>query len=577
MMVAGGSRGAQGLLLVACALLGLSGRAQTNTAPSGGYRISGHVVNAGTGAPLAGAEVAIVAVPDSPRSESDDSPPQPRNLARGGRRGGPQSVALQAVVTGEDGSFLFPQLPAGKYRLTGSRRGFIESAYEGHGFYSSAIVTGEKLASEGLTLRLSAGAVIGGAVTDSGGDPVDEAAVNLYRLSDDGLGSIHLYRSVNTNDLGEYECAHLPPGTYFVSATGRVWYASRNVDQAESHQAVAPGQNLDVLYARTYYPETSDFHAASPVPVRAGDRIHADLHLVAVPAVHLTAPVQSGESEADAHRVMMPSVSLPSVFDDRDPAPGYGGGMVSMNQDHGQQVVSISVAPGEYEVELNGSTMHVNASGGDLQLRPETAMPSASVTGKLGAAAGTALYDPLSVTLVPADGRGRGAGAEVTHDGSFTVEQVPPGAYVLQVNARGRPLTVTQMEASGAPAAGRVLTVGTQPVNLAALVAPASSVLLGIAQEAGKPLAGVMVVLVPQQIEYHLLFRRDQTDSDGSFVLRDLAPGRYTVVAIRDAWELDWARPSVIAAYLHHGEQVTMTDGDSKVARLPRPVDVQPR
>jgi len=39
------------------------------------------------------------------------------------------------------------------------------------------------------------------------------------------------------------------------------------------------------------------------------------------------------------------------------------------------------------------------------------------------------------------------------------------------------------------------------------------------------------------------LFRRDQSDSDGSFSLRDAAPGKYTVVAIEDGWELEWAAP----------------------------------
>ena len=32
------------------------------------------------------------------------------------------------------------------------------------------------------------------------------------------------------------------------------------------------------------------------------------------------------------------------------------------------------------------------------------------------------------------------------------------------------------------------------------------------------------------------LIRRDQSDSDGSFALRDVVPGQYTVVAIQDGW-----------------------------------------
>jgi len=52
------------------------------------------------------------------------------------------------------------------------------------------------------------------------------------------------------------------------------------------------------------------------------------------------------------------------------------------------------------------------------------------------------------------------------------------------------------------------------------------------------------------------LFRRDQSDSDGSFTLPDIVPGMYTVVAIADGWELEWTNPEVLKPYLAGGVKV---------------------
>jgi hypothetical protein len=91
-------------------------------------------------------------------------------------------------------------------------------------------------------------------------------------------------------------------------------------------------------------------------------------------------------------------------------------------------------------------------------------------------------------------------------------------------------------------------------------------------------MAGAMVVLVPQNPGANLdRFARDQSDSDGSFSLRDVAPGRYTVVAIEDGWELEWSRPEAIVRFLPRGIGVTVMEGAGKVLSLPEPVPVQSR
>jgi hypothetical protein len=100
----------------------------------------------------------------------------------------------------------------------------------------------------------------------------------------------------------------------------------------------------------------------------------------------------------------------------------------------------------------------------------------------------------------------------------------------------------------------------------------------GFAKRAGKGIAGAMVVLVPEDPDTNrILFRRDQTDQDGSFSLANAVAGEYTVVAIENGWDLDWSQPGVIAHYLQKGRRVTVGPRAQAAIHLSEAVEVQPR
>jgi hypothetical protein len=100
----------------------------------------------------------------------------------------------------------------------------------------------------------------------------------------------------------------------------------------------------------------------------------------------------------------------------------------------------------------------------------------------------------------------------------------------------------------------------------------------GIAQHSGKPASAAMVVLVPDDPEANLeLFRRDQSDLDGSFGLAQVVPGAYTILAIENGWEMDWAKPAVIESYRRHGQKIVVPDGHKGSVHLSAPVEVQPK
>ncbi len=557
--------------------------------PGGSYRIAGRVLNAETGAPLARAEVAILSVVDGMAQDGDQDAAQPRR----GRRGRPPSSpsALEAATTAEDGSFAFDHLPAGKYSLRGSHRGFISASYQEHGLYSTAIVAGTGLPSEGLNLKLSPGAVISGSVIDTSGDPLEQAQVSLHRLSDDGLGAIRTFRSDVADDLGAYEFNHLPPGTYFVSAKARVWYASTSSSQAgasgqSGENAAKPvpasATNLDMAYPRTFYADTPDSSAATPIPVRGGEHLRIDLHLEAVPAIHLsyTQPLPNTPGQ---HNFVRPPVLFQPIFSDRDLANTSA----TSTDDHGKQTFSISVAPGEYEADVAGRTLSVNATG-DAMLDPAAGAAPTEISGRIAAAPGVTLPDSVELILQAVGGGSGGSSTSTaTHNGSFHFEQVRPGNYEIGAYAQGQPLAIVEAAANGAQLEGHVLRVGTQTATLAATLAPASALILGYARSSAdapasssqvdETASGAMIVLVPQHLGDHALYRRDQADSDGSFTLRQIAAGKYTLLAIRDGWDLEWANPQVIAHYLPGGQPVTIASANSGITHLSKPVIVQQR
>src|SRR6202011_5200403 len=96
------------------------------------------------------------------------------------------------------------------------------------------------------------------------------------------------------------------------------------------------------------------------------------------------------------------------------------------------------------------------------------------------------------------------------------------------------------------------------------------------AKRAGQPFAGAMVVLVPKSPERDRdLFRRDQSDLDGTFSLQNVVPGSYTVLAIENGWDLDCSQPAVIAAYLKRGRRIEVGNQAGQPLTLAEAVEVQ--
>jgi Carboxypeptidase regulatory-like domain len=538
------------LLMVALCLLEAkalaAGQVRNASQADGGYRIAGTVVSIVDGHPLGRARVSL-------NNEKD-------------------SQKLQSVVTSEDGKFQFAGLPAGKYSLLGAKRGFISAAYDEHDQLSTAIVTGAGVDTETLVLRLAPEAVITGRILDEVGEPVRHAMVALY-LDDHsgGTDQIHQVHSAQTDDQGMYEITPVTAGTYFVSASGKPWYAVYPSSETERQGTASVDRSLDVAYPVTYYPDVTEADGAMPIPVRGGDRVQVDIHLVPVQALRLLFHMPDGGPHGIAHPQLQQS-----AFDGSTSVESGGEHVVAPG------VLEVTgIPPGKYSVRAGGAGPALQMNGIDLTKDgQEVDTSSAEILGSVKVSVHlpgeSGLPSGLAVGLRSGN-RAPAAWQPVDAKGEAELPQIAAGRYEVIVGGAEKPYAIAHISAEGGAVSGRTLTVTAgSSISLSLTLAGGSVAVQGIVKRADKAVAGAMVVLVPKDQEANRdLIRRDQTDLDGSFSLQNVFPGSYTVVAIEKGWDLDWSRPFVMAAYLKGGQTIEVGSQKGRSINLAEAIEVQ--
>jgi len=518
-------------------------------AASGGWRVAGTIVSKPDGHPLDRAVVSLIDVKNSKN--------------------------IKTMITAEDGKFSFEALGGGKYSLVGARKGYVNAAYDAHGQYSTAIVTGSGLDTEHLVLRLVPAGIIVGKILDESGEPVRNATVTLYfEDHSSGIGQVRQFRSEQTNDLGDYEVTSLMPGTYFLSATASPWYAVHPNPQADvpGLPPASVDPSLDVTYALTYYGDSTAAEDATPIPIVGGERSQADIHLSPVHALTLRFRVPTDGQGT----VYFPRLQQSSFDGSMTYVPITGTTMVSPG------LMEITGVPaGRYNVRINGDGftaqiggVELNREGQELDISNAEALSDVKISVSI-AGEGTFPHRGL-VGLRSA----RGvliAMQQVDAKGQAELRQIPAGVYDVQVWNFGKAYTIDHLTLAGALVRGHKVTIpaGSLPSISLSLV-PGDALIQGVVQRSGKGVAGAMVVLVPKDPDLHRdLFRRDQSDLDGTFSLQGIVPGSYTVLAIEDGWNLDWSEPAVIAAYLKGGRKIEITGQTTQPVDLGTPIEVQ--
>jgi len=514
------------------------------------YKIAGVVVHAFSGEPIAGAEISIM-----PNSTGQ---------------------LLQTVVSGEDGRFTFENLSPGKYILGAARRGFGSQNYDQHQSFSTAIAVGQGKKSDEIIFRMTPSGTITGTVSDDSGEPVRGSRVILFaRDTRNGIPEIYNRVDSASDDEGHFRFSHVSPGKYYVGVDAHVWYAGERTVAAHRQrirEGLVPRPDHDdalpdLVYPITFFPRATNSLGAVPIVVHGGDEQTADITVTAVPAIHMrfgnpgTDASQYPRVEVtqtlfeNADMPFTPKVEMirPGILEITNLYPGHFAFTVQLNE-----VKDAAMRTGEMDV----------TGDGELVLPPKVLM--ATVWGELSFENTAATSEALQVQIRDLS-TGETIPAQVRPDGKFDFGggATVPGTYAVLVTTGGAPIVPT-MSATGAKVNGNTVEIPPgQTVRLTLAASGRSHQVDGIALKDGKPAGGIRIMLVPAGADTNPgAFRFDQSDSDGTFSLFTVGPGKYTVLALEDAWELDWSKPGALEKYLAGGTVIQVGAGAVKMVEV---------
>jgi len=518
------------------------------------FRIAGTVVSAMTGAPLSQARVFVVKTGEAANTTS--------------------------MVTSENGHFEFSELKPGKYSLRGAKQGFISSAYDEHEGFSTAIVTGPEFATEKLVLRLTPMAIIMGHVFDEAGAPVRDARLGLY-LEDHGEGMVRINRtgSSTTDDRGFYDFSLLRPGKYYVSVTAKPWYAIHpaTTSATGATRANQVPASLDVAYPMTFYNAATEADLATPIEVKGGDRVQIDMRLNPVPALHLILRVpQINPDERNGFSMDLRERVFDSVESVRpDGMHPVAPGVYELTGIPSGRYTMRSNNPNSGELEQSSEVDFVRDG---QELNDSHGEPLGSLRLSLKMIGEKTL--PRQYTVALQDSRRRIVAAKQGDpSGQVSFEDLGPGEYAILIASPTKPCSVLRTSTQAGDSSGHEVNVTPgSALDVTAYLSAGVVSIEGVVQKSGKPIAGIMVALVPKDPEGHMeLFRRDESDFDGTFLLKGVIPGSYTIFAVQDAWGFEWLQPGVLAGYLRRGPNLNISAAMQGTMHLPDPVEVQPR
>jgi hypothetical protein len=446
-----------------------------------------------------------------------------------------------AASTAADGSFVFENLPAGQYRASAKRIGYVEQVYGPN--------AGETFGNMGVTLTLASGetlqnidfkllpqAIIAGRITDDDGEPAENILVMLLR-ENRLRGENQIVPSGAqgfTNDLGEFRIAGVAPGTYYLCAN---WGGFRGPTQ---QRVVRQGPEETI--PEVYYPGTLDRAEAKAIEVAAGAQIRsADFQLRKVRAFRVRGRVVAPE-DADLRTLMtqlMPRMTVKSGW-----SVTLGGSM-----SHGNETIDFGgVLPGSYDV-----IAHCQAGGRQLSARFPVEVTDRNIEGLVvtfKSAAGVTIegvvraageqpagFNPagIHVSLRNLDEAQLSAGGSALRNGSLTFQNLVPGRYEVSVYSPPEDGYLKSVKYLDREVPDRVIEIGAsgEGTKLEVLMAFDGGEATGVVEDtSGTAVPGAAVFLYPKSQGKGVSLQTATTDQHGRYLLRGIPPGEYSLLAV---------------------------------------------
>ncbi len=468
------------------------------------------------------------------------------------------------VATGEEGRFEFKDVEPGVYFLTGRRNGFVEGSGSGpRGNPGTRIEVGSKDLS-GLRVELTPQAIIAGRVVDEDGEPLQGILVQAV-----GSQPFRTQRrllpltAVQTDDRGEFRLLNLNPGAYLLQFTPSRWGGGPTGATEDD-----PGLG----YVPMYYPGVNDARQAEKVRVSAGAELSGfQLRLTRTRVVRLRGRIldPDGQPLKQFFLQLLPRDS---------PVMGFTPPQMNRLRDGAFEVRN--VVPGAYSMLVRtqggprgglGYREPIDVGSRDMVDLVIRLTPPTTVSGRVELPPNASIdVARLRVGLMDAQTSLSIGDTLVRADGTFQLDNVPPGPYRIQMPLPDGAF-VASIRAGEQEILGQefhVPSAGAPPVRIQ--LSTDVGTVSGAIFEDSKPVPDLKVVLLPAD---KALWRADRirtvtADSAGRFTFKSAAPGDYTVYAFRELEPGIWEDEEEFRRFEAGGKKVAVRKGATETLEV---------
>ncbi len=493
------------------------------------------------------------------------------------------------ATTAADGTWTITGLEPTRYGLQAVRAGYVTASIQNSPNRLN-LAAGEQR--KDVNLQMTPAGLISGTVVDEKGDPVAGASVRVWRRNHVADGKVQLTGisgpGVGTpmTDLnGHYRIQNLEPETYYVSA-GTVNPSSQAFDilgQVVSMTGYAlrpalPGQTSEG-YLPTWYPHATQAETAVPVVVSSGEEVQKiDIQLQKTRLY-----VVGGKVIASGSASLNPATMRLSLLQpDGQPMNGQ---ITQSNIGTDGSFQLNGLTPGDYLLGVQGTTQSgggflarrkITVAGKDLP-GVELVLPSmGSINGSITingkpvkSGADPGLY---TVQLISVDApRSPGPGSVVGTDGSFTIPNVLPGDYRLQVTTPPGTRYVHTATLGGVELGTGPLTLASGPATLQiSFVSATGSIRVNLWPASNGVMANSVFITPAEPIPGLDWRSKSLAYGDaGSYVIYDLPPGTYRLYGWTPVSQGVIFDPDSLKPFESQSVKATLTGGETVAVTVP--------
>ena len=480
----------------------------------------------------------------------------------GSNTGGPMGPFV-GTLTGSDGSYLLEDVPAGSIMMTVNLDGY--KLITGRSGPSAAfpLAAGETVRRD-FTMHPQ-GRIYGRLIDRDTGKGIPGHTVSAV-AKEVVPGHTFFVPRAGEQRGDEFNIPNLAPGDYLIQ-----------IDPKEDAAFVFPADKSpkpapDKCYGQSWYPDASSIDAAVTVHLGEGEsrRLDVSLHSRETHSISgaLKAPRElAGQpltfalqtTALDGWVAMMPA---PGTFRIDNLAPGsyrlgLTGGKPATDTASFRDYVLFSLDRGMDTAKpaVNGVGDYVfEIADHDVDNFNIALLPYAGVTGEVRMLEKDAKLPPkLAVVLMPtadylidlknggAIGGGpmmiRGTGVQET--GRFHQEWMHPSEYWPQLKGLPDGYAVAQILYEGATPTGSTITLSAPDTPLTFVVTSRAGAIAGVVRDDNQdPMQGAEVVLMPDPLPEKVapeVVQTRESGADGGVVFRNLAPGKYRALVLREA------------------------------------------